>query len=60
MRPFFDIKNPDARIRLYKQDCLVGMEHELEPRSVSAVVTSPPSNIGIRYSKYNDRPEMNT
>jgi site-specific DNA-methyltransferase (adenine-specific) len=35
-------------------DCL-GVLSSLAPRSVSAVVTSPPYNLGIRYSTYDDR-----
>jgi site-specific DNA-methyltransferase (adenine-specific) len=40
---------------MYEGDCLLGMEHLLPPESVDVVVTSPPYNIGIRYSAYNDR-----
>ncbi len=55
MRPFADIKNRNgSHIRLYQEDCLEGMRHLLEPNSVSVTVTSPPYNIGIPYSKYND------
>lgn len=35
-------------------DCLEGMA-TLAPRSVDAVVTSPPYNRGVRYSRYQDR-----
>jgi site-specific DNA-methyltransferase (adenine-specific) len=34
-------------------DCLVGLG-EQDTGSVSVVVTSPPYNIGVKYSKYND------
>ena len=34
-------------------DCIAGMQG-MEPESVDAVVTSPPYNLGIRYSKFDD------
>lgn len=43
-----------AQINLYNQDCLAGMTEQLKPNSVSVVVTSPPYNLGIKYSKYDD------
>lgn len=43
-----------AQINLYNQDCLEGMNERLKPNSVSVVVTSPPYNLGIKYSKYDD------
>jgi site-specific DNA-methyltransferase (adenine-specific) len=42
-------------ILLYLGDCFVGMERLLQPESVDVVVTSPPYNIGVNYSKYDDR-----
>ena len=36
------------------RDCLEGMK-ELDDRSVDAVVTSPPYNLDIKYSKYKDK-----
>lgn len=39
---------------VYGEDCLQGMPKYLEPNSVSVVVTSPPYNLGIKYSKYDD------
>lgn len=39
---------------LYPQDCVRGMQTHLQPKSVSVVVTSPPYNLGIKYSKYDD------
>ncbi len=54
--PYVNIKNPNGSyIHLYHQDCLEGMKQHLKPRSVNVVVTSPPYNIGIQYSNYNDR-----
>lgn len=35
-------------------DCLGGMQSLLPAGSVSVVVTSPPYNIGVRYTTYND------
>lgn len=48
--PYFEFNG----VRLYKEDCLKGMQQILEPRSVDVVVTSPPYNIGIKYSHYED------
>lgn len=39
---------------LYLQDCVEGMSQCLDAKSVSVVVTSPPYNLGIKYSKYDD------
>ena len=39
---------------LQREDCLVGMA-ELPDRSIDLVVTSPPYNLGVRYSKFSDR-----
>lgn len=39
---------------LYLQDCIAGIPKQLQDRSVSVVVTSPPYNLGIKYSKYDD------
>jgi len=36
------------------RDCLEGMK-ELDDRSIDAVVTSPPYNLNIKYSKYKDK-----
>ena len=38
---------------LYHGDCIAGMQ-AMEPESVDVVVTSPPYNLGIRYSKFED------
>lgn len=43
-----------VRIGLYQQDCVVGMREHLDAGSVDVVVTSPPYNIGIDYSGYDD------
>ncbi len=38
----------------YPTDCIAGMRDKLTPRSVNVIVTSPPYNLGIRYSHYDD------
>jgi site-specific DNA-methyltransferase (adenine-specific) len=45
-------KRPKADIFL--EDCIVGMHH-VERGSVDVIVTSPPYNLGIDYSSYNDK-----
>ncbi|HOJ21335.1 MAG TPA: site-specific DNA-methyltransferase [Armatimonadota bacterium] len=42
-----------ATITLICGDCLEGMSG-LQPGSIDVVVTSPPYNLGIRYSRYDD------
>ena len=42
-----------TQIDLYVGDCIYGMR-QLEPESIDIVVTSPPYNLGIRYSSYRD------
>jgi len=44
----------NASATLYCQDCVAGIAEFIEPNSVSVVVTSPPYNLGIKYSKYDD------
>ncbi|MBN1356896.1 site-specific DNA-methyltransferase [bacterium] len=41
-------------IRLFREDCIAGMNTRLDPGSVDVVVTSPPYNLGIRYGRYDD------
>lgn len=40
-------------VDLYRQDCLEGMARMPE-KSVDVIVTSPPYNLGIKYTKYDD------
>lgn len=55
-KPFFELNG----IKLYLEDCIKGMQEILEGGSVDVVVTSPPYNIGIKYSKYEDtKPRQN-
>ncbi len=42
------------KLCLYLQDCVSGMQEHLEDASVSVVVTSPPYNLGVDYSTYDD------
>ena len=53
IRPRHDFLVGRARVRLYHGDC-VEVLPALEPRSIGAVVTSPPYNLGIRYRTYDD------
>jgi site-specific DNA-methyltransferase (adenine-specific) len=48
------IQKSNAIATLYLQDCVKGMCEHVQPGSVSVVVTSPPYNLGIKYSKYDD------
>jgi len=47
-------ENRQERIYLYLEDCLSGMKR-LDEGCVDVVVTSPPYNLGIKYSSYDDR-----
>ncbi len=44
-----------AGIKLYHEDCIVGMNEHLDPCSIDVVVTSPPYNIGVKYGSYDDK-----
>ena len=53
-------RDPSASVRLgmtvfelHREDCVRGMA-ELPAASIDIVVTSPPYNLGIRYSKFSD------
>jgi site-specific DNA-methyltransferase (adenine-specific) len=41
-------------ISFYLRDCIRGMSESLQEKSVDVVVTSPPYNIGVNYSSYQD------
>lgn len=43
-----------AEVTLHLGDCVEGMRRSLEPGTVDAVVTSPPYNLGTRYSAHDD------
>jgi len=54
------LQNHDAPYRVvrnstfYLKDCVAGLHENVEENSVDVVVTSPPYNIGINYSAYDD------
>ena len=50
MTPFYQ----KSGITLYLEDCIEGMTRETAPKTIDVVVTSPPYNIGIKYSYYRD------
>ena len=39
---------------VYNIDCIEGMKKYLGDGDVDVIVTSPPYNLNIKYSKYND------
>lgn len=43
-----------APLRLYNEDCLKGLKQRLGDGEIDVVITSPPYNLGIRYSRYKD------
>ena len=47
------IETPRCTLRFYRDDCLQVFA-ELPEGAVSAIVTSPPYNLGIRYRSYED------
>jgi site-specific DNA-methyltransferase (adenine-specific) len=48
-----------TRFELHHGDCVDGMS-QLEEASVDLIVTSPPYNLGIAYSKYSDRQDRDS
>ena len=48
------IAAPDSTAWLYNQDCIDGIGAHVPPGTVDVVVTSPPYNLGIGYSRYDD------
>jgi site-specific DNA-methyltransferase (adenine-specific) len=53
LRPRYEFTVGRSHVRLFLGDCL-NVLPQLERKSVSAVVTSPPYNLGIRYRSYRD------
>jgi site-specific DNA-methyltransferase (adenine-specific) len=51
--PYATLRTDRATLHFYLGDC-VEVLRTLEPGSVSAVVTSPPYNLGVRYRSYDD------
>lgn len=52
--PHTVLRNGPATLRFYRADCL-DILRALDPGSISAIVTSPPYNLGVRYRTYDDR-----
>src|SRR4051812_29848479 len=48
-----------TKFDLRLQDCVAGMS-QLRARSVDLVVTSPPYNLGVKYSRYSDAQDRAT
>lgn len=48
------IYKKNSILTLYSEDCVKGMATHLAVGSVNVVVTSPPYNLGVKYSKYDD------
>jgi site-specific DNA-methyltransferase (adenine-specific) len=53
LKPHKILKTGPGESRFYLADCLHVFK-QLEPYSVDVIVTSPPYNIGIQYSRYQD------
>ena len=53
LKPHKILKTGRNESRFYLGDC-VDVFKQLEPHSVDVIVTSPPYNIGIQYSRYQD------
>jgi site-specific DNA-methyltransferase (adenine-specific) len=53
LKPHTIIRTPTSTLRFYLADCL-DVFPQLADASVSAIVTSPPYNLGIRYRSYDD------
>jgi site-specific DNA-methyltransferase (adenine-specific) len=52
--PHTTVRTPRSTLRFFHGDCLTLLP-QLPERSVDAMVTSPPYNLGIRYRSYDDR-----
>jgi site-specific DNA-methyltransferase (adenine-specific) len=52
--PYRIVRTPRATLTFYHADCLTLLA-ELDERSVDAIVTSPPYNLGIQYRTYHDK-----
>lgn len=52
--PYRVIERNGSSAAFYLKDCISGMRQDLKAGSVDVVVTSPPYNIGIKYSLYSD------
>ena len=50
----FHCRDGHTRITVVLSDCMEGMSSLVKPESVDVIVTSPPYNIGVSYSTYDD------
>lgn len=46
---------PDRINKIYLMDCVQGMRQLIDDSTVDVIVTSPPYNLGIKYSSYDDK-----
>src|SRR3954470_12068274 len=53
LKPYESIGSGSSTSRFYLADCL-DVFRQLPPQSVDVIVTSPPYNLGIQYSRYQD------
>ncbi len=53
------LKRGGTTVRVFNEDCLLGIPEHLTPGSVDVVVTSPPYNLGVRYNEYDDTLDRN-
>jgi len=53
LKPYENVGTGSSASRFYLADCL-DVFAQLPPHSVDVVVTSPPYNLGIQYSRYQD------
>ncbi len=51
----FVFASDSCRCMVFNMDCITGMRENLRKGSVDVVVTSPPYNLGIGYTRYDDR-----
>jgi site-specific DNA-methyltransferase (adenine-specific) len=52
-RPYATLTSPRATLRFYLGDCLTVLP-AFPAASITAIITSPPYNLGIRYRSYED------
>jgi len=52
--PYRVVQKGGCTSTFYLKDCIAGLNENIKEKSVDVVVTSPPYNIGITYSLYND------
>jgi site-specific DNA-methyltransferase (adenine-specific) len=50
----YSLRVGNKTVELFNQDCIEGMNCRIRPRSVDLVVTSPPYNLGVNYSSFDD------